>query len=211
MKRLAVKLTYANVMATVALFLALGGGTVYAATKMLPKNSVGAAQLKKGAVTPAKLSKATDQALRGPAGPTGPQGTPGKEGAPGVNLTATTTLPSGTTETGNFSVAGGGAPAFLAATADFVQPLPATLDGSHIELLRQNQTSGPHCPGPGVAAPGYLCAYTVEEGNIFSVDAAADPETGKLGAGRSGAVWFFEVKSAAEDSFAYGTWAVTAP
>ena len=53
MKRLRPRLTYANVIATLALFLALGGGA-YAATQ-LPKNSVGAKQLKKNAVTAAKI------------------------------------------------------------------------------------------------------------------------------------------------------------
>jgi hypothetical protein len=47
------KLSYANVMATIAVFIALGGAS-YAALK-LPKNSVGAKQLKKNAVTGAKV------------------------------------------------------------------------------------------------------------------------------------------------------------
>jgi hypothetical protein len=54
MKRLRPRLTYANVIATLALFVALGGGA-YAATQ-LPKNSVGAKQLKKNAVTAAKIN-----------------------------------------------------------------------------------------------------------------------------------------------------------
>jgi hypothetical protein len=49
------RLTYANVMSTFAVFLALGGIS-YAALK-LPKNSVGSAQIKTGAVTNAKLAK----------------------------------------------------------------------------------------------------------------------------------------------------------
>jgi hypothetical protein len=49
------RLTYANVVATLALFIALGGAS-YAAFK-LPKNSVGTKQLKKNAVTTAKLKK----------------------------------------------------------------------------------------------------------------------------------------------------------
>jgi hypothetical protein len=52
-KRLGRRLTYANVMATIALFVALGGAS-YAATQ-LPKNSVGTKQLKKEAVTGAKV------------------------------------------------------------------------------------------------------------------------------------------------------------
>ena len=50
---IAARLTYANVMATLAFFLAAGGGA-FAAFK-LPNNSVGTKQLKKGAVTGAKL------------------------------------------------------------------------------------------------------------------------------------------------------------
>jgi hypothetical protein len=46
-------LTYANVMATLGVFIALGGVS-YAATS-LAKNSVGPAQLRKGAVTGAKI------------------------------------------------------------------------------------------------------------------------------------------------------------
>ncbi len=49
------KLTYANVMATIAVFIALGGAS-YAALN-LPKNSVGAKQLKKNSVTTAKVKK----------------------------------------------------------------------------------------------------------------------------------------------------------
>jgi hypothetical protein len=47
--------TYANVTATLALFLALGGGAYAAAT--LPARSVGSKQLKKNAVVRAKIKK----------------------------------------------------------------------------------------------------------------------------------------------------------
>jgi hypothetical protein len=52
--RLLPRLSYSNVIATIALFIALGGAAVAAG---LPKNSVGATQLKRGAVTAAKLKK----------------------------------------------------------------------------------------------------------------------------------------------------------
>jgi hypothetical protein len=48
------KLNYSNVIASLALFVALGGIAVAAG---LPRNSVGTKQLKRGAVTPAKLRK----------------------------------------------------------------------------------------------------------------------------------------------------------
>jgi Collagen triple helix repeat (20 copies) len=76
------RLTYANVIATFALFLALGGGA-YAATQ-LPTNSVGTGQLKAGAVTAGKIAKKTRQQLQGQRGPTGPQGPQGKTGAKGT-------------------------------------------------------------------------------------------------------------------------------
>jgi len=72
------RLTYANVMVTIAVFLALGGGA-YAASK-LPNNSVGTKQLKNGSITLAKLSGAAKSALKGAIGPqgqAGPQGSPG--------------------------------------------------------------------------------------------------------------------------------------
>ena len=47
LRRLRPRITYANVMATLAMFIALGGGA-YAVT--VPRNSVGSAQLKKNAV-----------------------------------------------------------------------------------------------------------------------------------------------------------------
>ena len=62
------KLTYANVVATLALFIAIGGASAFAAshlgknsvgTKQLKKNSVTTAKIKKGAVTGAKVKKGT--------------------------------------------------------------------------------------------------------------------------------------------------------
>ncbi|MGZ3386977.1 MAG: hypothetical protein ACXVB5_18970 [Isosphaeraceae bacterium] len=48
------KLTYANVVATLALFIAIGGASAFAASQ-LGKNSVGTKQLKKNSVTGAKV------------------------------------------------------------------------------------------------------------------------------------------------------------
>ena len=56
------RLTFANVVSCLALFVALGGGA-YAATH-LQKNSVGARQLKKNAVTTAKIKKAAVTAAK---------------------------------------------------------------------------------------------------------------------------------------------------
>jgi hypothetical protein len=97
------RLSYANVMATIAVFLALGGGA-YAATR-LPDGSVGTRQLRRDAVTRAKLadrSVSTAQLVHDgvtlnrlsagvrsllrskAAGTPGPAGAPGSPGAPGA-------------------------------------------------------------------------------------------------------------------------------
>jgi hypothetical protein len=55
LRLLASRLSYANVMSTIAVFVALGGGA-YAAFK-LPSNSVGTKQIKNGAVSSRKLAR----------------------------------------------------------------------------------------------------------------------------------------------------------
>jgi hypothetical protein len=76
------RLSYANVISSIALFVALGG-TGYAVTQ-LPRNSVGNRQLKANAVTSAKIRARAVQRSdlaptarggeRGPRGPVGPAG-----------------------------------------------------------------------------------------------------------------------------------------
>ena len=120
MSRLRAHLNYANVVATMALFIALGG-TSYAVTQ-LPRNSVGASQIRSGAVRSAELRsgavRSTDVAnrslglrdlsldarrsLRGQAGPAGPQGPPG----PGTLLSAAVNS-GGSTVRGSGVVASG--------------------------------------------------------------------------------------------------------
>jgi collagen triple helix repeat protein len=93
MRALRSKLTYANVISTLCLFLVLGGGAAVAAGQLGP-NSVGSAQLKNAAVTGPKIKKATIEAtkltqlaintLKGATGPRGPKGANGAKGATGA-------------------------------------------------------------------------------------------------------------------------------
>ncbi|MFT4049407.1 MAG: hypothetical protein QM648_06150 [Solirubrobacterales bacterium] len=82
---LASKLTYANVVATLALFIALGGVS-YAAVK-LPANSVGEKQLKNKAVTLKKIDPKAKAALKGQKGADGAAGAKGETGARGSDGT----------------------------------------------------------------------------------------------------------------------------
>jgi hypothetical protein len=90
--RIRSRLTFANVISVLALFVALGGGA-YAVT--IPRNSVGAAQLRKNSVGRSELArkavtspKVKNHSLRKkdfkagqlPAGPRGPQGPKGDTG-----------------------------------------------------------------------------------------------------------------------------------
>ncbi len=74
--------SYANVVATLALFIALGG--VSDAAVALPAGSVGTRQLKNHAVTLAKINPHARAALRGHAGRQGLHGLPGVQGVPGA-------------------------------------------------------------------------------------------------------------------------------
>lgn len=79
------RLTYANVMATVAVFLALGGGALAASN--LGKNTVGAKQLKKNAVTTAKIKNTAV---------TGAKIKPGTITGTQINVATLGTVPSAT-------------------------------------------------------------------------------------------------------------------
>jgi hypothetical protein len=101
LKRVRQRLTYANVMATAAVFIALGGG---AAAAMLPRASVGPRQLKVGAVTGSRLARgavasqavkdhsllardfASKQLPTGQPGQPGPRGEAGTQGAAGPGV-----------------------------------------------------------------------------------------------------------------------------
>jgi len=83
------RLTYANVMSTIAVFLVLGGATAIAAgqlgkntvgPKQLKKNAVTSAKIKDGAVTTGKIAATAQAALRGAQGAQGPQGQVGPRG-----------------------------------------------------------------------------------------------------------------------------------
>jgi hypothetical protein len=200
MKRIRGKLTYANVVASIAIFLALGGGA-YAATQ-LPKNSVGSKQIRRGSIAYSDLSKAAKRrlkgtrGLRGPAGPAGP---------------TTTTLPSGQTLRGAFNI-------------DFVAAAPDEISGDSIsfgfslpqppkiEVVKAGQSPTASCPGSTsnpTAAPGQFCLYETASFGVSSF-AICDLECNSAAfASPWGAELFVHAKAAGR-TFVSGTWAVTA-
>lgn len=170
--RIARQLSYANVMATLGVFIALGGAS-YAAVS-LPAHSVGAKQLKRNAVTASTLKPgavgsakvkngslqradfANGTLLEGPQGDPGPKGDPGPQGVPGPFPDA---LPSGKTVSGAFDVEGSTSAGGQVVTGGVSYLYP--VQGQHYVHYVKKGTTDPNCPAasPPKAAPGHTCVY----------------------------------------------------
>jgi hypothetical protein len=71
-------------VALLALFFALGGTSYAASSALLPKNSVGSAQVRNGSLRTVDFSKKAKAGLRGAPGPQGTQGVQGQRGPTGT-------------------------------------------------------------------------------------------------------------------------------
>lgn len=181
------KLTYANVMASIAVFLTLGGATALAAGQ-LGKNSVGSKQLKKDAVTSAKIKNgAVTGAKIKPGSITGSNidlaslgtvpsatkansaghatsadsATKADSAGHATSAAGPTTLASGQTEVGAFYIVanGGSSGGFIGTQISFPFPLPSVPQAHY---LKWEAPTTPECPGSYQdprAAPGHLCLY----------------------------------------------------
>lgn len=149
--------TYANVIATLALFLALGGGA-YAATQ-LPKNSVGSKQLKKNSVTAAKIQKGAvnpskiSGILSGSQVDASSLGAVPKATQAASATTATSSNHADVATSAADSKALGGKPASAFAPSTVVRTARILGDGSVVAGLSdgvtQSNVVGPHTPGSG--------------------------------------------------------------
>ena len=231
MSRLRRHLSYANVVASLALFIALGG-TSYAALTITSKNvkdgtltgkdiknnSVSSADVRNGSL----LSKdfKPGQLV---AGAPGPQGSPGATGAkgdkgdPGANGTNGTdgaqgepgpllaTLPSGKTLRGAFGVAFTATAPFQYMSDSISFPFPP--EGAiTTRVVPRDGTPPAQCRGTvsaPQASPGNLCIFVGSDTNANSVNAYPL-------AGNHGAVVFATTKTT-NTAEINGTWAVTAP
>lgn len=200
------RLSYANVVATLALFISLGGSAY--AVSSLPKNSVGTEQLRNAAVSTAKLrdgavtgSKVANHTLTGTKIKSSTLGTVPKATA----AASPERLASGKTEIGDWSLAGvataaGQLAARNAQSFPFALGAPVTLDFA--------STSGipKRCPGTAddpMAARGNLCIY-------LDPGAASNATTFPLRADLRG-FSVGVVAATAGQASAAGTWALTAP
>ena len=216
-RRLSARLTYANVMSTIAVFAVLGG-TGYAAVA-LPNASVGKAQLKANSVDSSKVINGSlvkadfraGQLLKGATGAkgaTGPPGAVGVAGAKGDNFTLATTLPSGQTERGQYSAWGSGV-GYIGATFAYRIPLAAAIAVANVHFLALPPVFTPACPAIGQAAAGNLCVYEDSFANrTFGAIYTADNGINIGGSGKDAFnIWF----SSSAGAWSYGEYAVTAP
>jgi collagen triple helix repeat protein len=216
-----------NTIALLALFIALSG-TTFAAAVALPRNSVGTAQLKNGAVTKKKINKKTIRALKGNRGPAGHRGPTGPQGVQGLQGTRGPTglqgppgpfvdeLPSGKTVRGTFSNSGypsGGG--FGNSTHISFGFRLHTAPTAHFLAAGSPPTIA--CPGSASdpeAAPGNLCVYeTTSNATSGGSKGVSDPGSAGVSfnhASRDGAI-VWEYSSGAGFQYYWGTWAVTAP
>jgi hypothetical protein len=196
-------LSYANVTATLALVLAMSGGAMAAKHYLISSTKQ---------ISPKVLKKLKgNTGARGPAGAAGAAGAPGAPGAKGENgsnFTPGTTLKSGETISGSWSV-GGGTGDWLTSTVQFRVPLATP--PTETELIAKGSAYTSNCPGPGKAAKGLLCVYETEVSSASFDTIYNNDERGESisGAGKTDFIIFY--KGSGTEAYAAGEWAVTAP
>jgi len=228
--RLRRHLTFANVMASLALFVALGGSGVAAFTigsGQIRDGAVTSAKIHDGAVTSAKIrngavtsAKIAPGALRAsqfapgqlPAGPPGPAGPTGPQGPAGSALPDA--VFAGATLHGSFAVGGTASAPGQLALAAISFPVGVYLNGTPAKtvVVRVGTTAGSADCGVATtpsAAPGTLCLFETSVSNISGDPAVRDPLAPALFGSSYGATVRVRAAAAA-DFFAEGTWAISA-
>ncbi len=207
-------LSYANVVATIALVFAMSGGALAAQHYLINSTRQ---------INPKVLKHLRGGAgARGAQGPTGTAGAPGKEGPAGkegpvgkegpAGKEAPTVLPAGTTERGTYD-AFGGSNGYLGDSVTFPIPLSSPVSGPDEHFVAKGEAASAECPGTPespAAAPGNLCVYEREnqEATFIEIFAPGAPTT--VGADTYGFGIYFAA-TGPDSAGDYGTWAVTAP
>jgi len=197
--------SYANVVATMALVFAMGGTAIAAKHYLVTSTK----QIK-----PSVLKSLKGNA--GPKGATGLQGAQGKEGPQGKQGPAgplTTTLPSGQTLRGSFNLdtvateakqTNGGSISFGLAL-----PSPPA-----VEVVPVKGPATVHCPGSvakPAATPGYLCLYEVTVENLALLEWCNDAGGKCEENADTFGVELFARSTSTGRFYVDGSWAVTAP
>ncbi len=206
-------LTYANVVATLALVFAMSGGALAASHYLINStHQINPKVLRrlKGNRGPRGPAGVPGLSIQGPSGASikGPKGDPGHEGHEG--LSALSALPSGASESGVYGIATPNSTnGPLEQSVSFALRLSAPLNATNVEYGKLGAPTS-NCPGPGKAARGYLCIYSSSSSGVStpvvfeSEDVLATPGSGRLGFTLH---WTTEAANAGD----VGSYTVTAP
>jgi hypothetical protein len=205
-------LSYANVVATLALVFAMSGGALAAkhylinSTKQINPKVLKKLRGNQGPTGPAGI------AIQGPSGFDGAKGARGERGPEGpAGLSALSALPSGQSESGAYGIfpANTGSSGILVTAVTFPMRLETPIPASQI-IYTPAGLPVTHCSGPGHADRGYLCIYPTEHGGVNTPPAVFEPEesantgTSRVGFGMK---WTVTGTNAGD----VGSYTVTAP
>jgi hypothetical protein len=216
-------LSYANIVATLALLFAMSGGALAAKHYLVNSTKqINPKVLKKLKGNTGKTGLAGPQGAAGLQGAKGTEGTKGAEGPKGEPGPLLATLPSGKTLYGAYSITGkavGEANDRASTQVSLPIPLASAPSESVLVPFGAANPDPTHCPGSAAspaASPGTLCVYEGQRENAAGTKVCAVAAEGLCGPGTGGAADRFgaAVITFAEANGVYdswGTWAVTAP
>ncbi|MBS1890789.1 MAG: hypothetical protein JST59_05815 [Actinobacteria bacterium] len=122
-------------------------------------------------------------------------------------LTAGSVLQPGQTEAGDYIAAAGNGEAGTV-LVQFWPHLPESVHEGHIKVLAEGAPGTTECPGPGQAAPTYMCVYqSFNEGMSFESFISTMPGSTYAGPVSGVMTW----RSNQFNGLLRGTWAYTAP
>jgi hypothetical protein len=188
-----------NVIALLALFLALGG-TSFAAASLINGSKIKPHTIAKNRLTNKAIKQLKgNRGAQGLRGPTGAQGVQGVQGPPGP---FPATLPAGKTIVGTYDMEGTAAAANGLVTSEISYLYSAP---SQTAVFVPNGGSNPNCPGNSTtptANPGFTCVY-----EFLSLNAGSHG----INFNRASGPGLYIFSAAAGQFDSAGTWAATAP
>jgi|GEM_PF-5175612 len=201
MKRIVGKLTYANIISSICLFLLLGTGAAFGARNLIngskiKPHTITSKQIKKRSLKPSSFAKLP----KGPRGATGPAGIYPEQLTSGKTLSR----PFGTSD---FATA---ANQYQYEAITFPIPLASAPTPVFLGVGDPPNSNCPGSPEAPQALPGYLCFYesASDGGSIIIFDPVGVGTPGT--SGKAGTL----LRMAATAAGSYSTrgyWAVTAP
>jgi Collagen triple helix repeat (20 copies) len=214
------RLSYANVAATLALFLSMSGGAMAArhylitSTKQIKPSVLKQLRGKRGRTGAKGVTGPRGRTgAKGTTGPQGPQGSPGVEGQRGPAGPFPAALPSGQTLTGAYNLEGTNSAtpghSYAGSAISFQYRLAAA---PVVHFIPAKGAPPGQCPGSvknPQAQPGNLCIYEDESKEAEGVSVFDPSELEKEGASAFGAALSLKSTAVSGGFYSLGTWAVT--